>query len=78
MTGNTEIPNYQSDDRGRGVVVGRFMPKPEPKNDEDSKDSQSEPAVDPLNVSQMTREQRDGLKRRILSQHPELVDELTS
>jgi hypothetical protein len=29
-------------------------------------------------VSQMTREQRDALKRRILAEHPELVEELTS
>jgi hypothetical protein len=33
---------------------------------------------DPLEVSAMTREQRDALKRRILGQHPHLVDELTS
>jgi hypothetical protein len=32
----------------------------------------------PLDVSAMTREQRDALKRRILSQHPHLVEELTS
>ncbi len=31
-----------------------------------------------LDVSQMTREQRDALKRHILAQHPHLVDELTS
>jgi hypothetical protein len=34
--------------------------------------------ADPLDVSSMTREQRDALKRRILAQHPELVDELTA
>jgi hypothetical protein len=33
--------------------------------------------ADPLDVSQMTREQRDALKRRILVQH-HLVEELTS
>lgn len=33
---------------------------------------------DPLDVSSMTREQRDTLKRRILAQHPHLVEELTS
>ncbi len=31
---------------------------------------------DPLDVSAMTREQRDALKRRILAKHPELLDEL--
>ncbi len=36
-----------------------------------------EQPTDPLHVSAMTREQRDALKRRILEQHPELVDELT-
>jgi hypothetical protein len=30
-------------------------------------------ASDPLDVSQMTREERDALKRRILSQHPHLA-----
>jgi hypothetical protein len=35
-----------------------------------------EATVDPLDVSSMTREQRDALKRRILSQHPHLVSEL--
>jgi len=34
--------------------------------------------ADPLDVSQMTREQRDALKRRILAQYPHLVEELTS
>jgi len=33
-------------------------------------------ADDPLDVSRMSREQRDALKRRLLAQHPELVDEL--
>jgi hypothetical protein len=36
-----------------------------------------EQPADPLDVSQMTREQRNALKRRLLSQHPELVEELT-
>jgi hypothetical protein len=36
-----------------------------------------EQPADPLDVSAMTREQRDALKRRILAQHPHLVDELT-
>jgi hypothetical protein len=35
-------------------------------------------SADPLNVSAMSREERDALKRRILSQHPHLVQELTS
>ena len=30
---------------------------------------------DPRDVCAMTREQRDALKRRILAQYPELVDE---
>jgi hypothetical protein len=33
---------------------------------------------DPLDIASMTREQRDALKRRILAQHPHLVEELTS
>ncbi len=33
--------------------------------------------ADPLDVSPMTREQRDALKRQILAQHPHLVEELT-
>jgi hypothetical protein len=37
-----------------------------------------EQPADPLDVSAMTREQRDALKRRILAQHPELVDPLTA
>jgi len=35
-----------------------------------------EQPADPLDVSAMTREQRDALKRRILAQHPHLVSEL--
>lgn len=31
---------------------------------------------DPLDVSAMTREQRDALKRKLLSQHPELLEGL--
>ena len=37
-----------------------------------------EQPADPLDVSAMTREQRDALKRRILAQHPHLVEELSS
>ncbi len=47
------------------LVYGRQLQQPEDE----------EPA-DPLDVSQMSREQRNALKRRILAQHPELVDEL--
>ena len=47
------------------LVYGRQLQQPEDE----------EPA-DPLDVSQMTREQRDALKRRILAEHPELVQEL--
>ncbi len=36
------------------------------------------PTEDPLDVSAMTREQRDALERKILAQHPELVEKLTS
>lgn len=41
---STEIENYKPDDRGWGVVVGRFMPKPEPKreHEDDSQSSESE------------------------------------
>ena len=49
------------------LVYGRQLQQPE-----------DEQPADPLDVSQMTREQRDALKRRILAQHPHLVDELTS
>jgi hypothetical protein len=35
-----------------------------------------EQPADPLDVASMSREQRDALKRRILSQHPHLVSEL--
>jgi hypothetical protein len=34
------------------------------------------PSSDPLDVSRMTRDERDALKRRILDQHPELVEDL--
>jgi hypothetical protein len=47
------------------LVYGRQLQQP--------KDEQTS---DPLDVSAMTREQRDALKRRILSQHPHLVSEL--
>jgi hypothetical protein len=49
------------------LVYGRQLQQPE-----------DEQPADPLNVSQMTREQRNALKRRILAQHPHLVEELTS
>ncbi len=39
--------------------------------------SDDEQSADPLDVSQMTREQRD-LKRRILAKHPHLAEQLTS
>ncbi len=48
------------------LVYGRQLQQPE-----------DEQPADPLDVSQMTREQRDALKRRLLAQHPELVEELT-
>jgi hypothetical protein len=35
-----------------------------------------EQTSDPLDVASMTREERDALKQRILSQHPHLVSEL--
>ena len=34
--------------------------------------------ADPLDVSAMTRGQRDALKRKLLAEHPQLVEELTS
>lgn len=34
--GSTEIENYEPDDRGWGVVLGRFMPKPEVEDEDDS------------------------------------------
>jgi hypothetical protein len=46
------------------LVYGRQLQRP----------TDEQPA-DPLDVSAMTREQRDSLKRRILAQHPELVQE---
>jgi hypothetical protein len=44
MPGDTEIEDYEPDDRGWGVVVGRLMPKPEHEDDapKDSQSSQSE------------------------------------
>jgi hypothetical protein len=36
-----------------------------------------EQPADPLDVSAMTREERNALKRRILARHPHLVQELT-
>jgi hypothetical protein len=47
------------------LVYGRQLQQP----------ADEQPA-DPLNVNVMTREERDALKRRILSQHPHLVGEL--
>jgi hypothetical protein len=46
-------------------VYGRQLQQP--------KDEQTS---DPLDVASMTREERDALKRRILSQHRHLVSEL--
>jgi hypothetical protein len=46
-------------------VYGRQLQQP--------KDEQTS---DPLDVASMTREEREALKRRILSQHPHLVSEL--
>lgn len=36
------IENYEPDDRGWGIVVGRLMPKPEPMLEDEHED-----AVDP-------------------------------
>jgi hypothetical protein len=49
------------------LVYGRQLQQPP--------DETSSP--DPVDVSAMTRERRDALKRRILAQHSHLVDELT-
>jgi hypothetical protein len=49
------------------LVSGRQLQQPE-----------DEQPADPLDVSAMRLEQRDALKRRILAQHPHLVEELTS
>jgi hypothetical protein len=38
--------------------------------------SKDEQPADPLDVASMSREERDALKRRILSQHPHLVTQL--
>jgi hypothetical protein len=51
------------------LVYGRQLQQ---KEDEQSTGS------DPLDIASMTREQRDALKRRILAQHPHLVEELIS
>jgi hypothetical protein len=48
------------------LVYGRQLQQPE-----------DEQPADPLDVSAMTREQRNALKRRILEKHPHLVQELT-
>ncbi len=47
------------------LVYGRQLQQP----------ADEQPA-DPLDVSAMTREQRNALKRRLLAQHPELVESL--
>jgi hypothetical protein len=44
---------------------------------DDLQQPEDEQPADPLDVSAMTREQRDALKRKILAQHPHLVEELT-
>jgi hypothetical protein len=50
------------------LVYGRQLQQP----------SDEAPSEDPLDVSRMSREERDQLKRRILAQHPHLVEELNS
>jgi hypothetical protein len=47
------------------LVYGRQLQQP-----------MDEQPADPLDVSAMTKEQRDALKRRILAQHPHLVSRL--
>jgi hypothetical protein len=41
MPGLTEIENYEPSDKGWGVVIGRFMRKPEPKPEHE--DDSAEP-----------------------------------
>ena len=48
------------------LVYGRQLRQP----------SDEAPTEDPLDVSRMSREERNALKRRILAQHPELLDTL--
>jgi hypothetical protein len=48
------------------LVYGRQLQQP----------SDEATAADPLDVSAMSRDELDALKRRILSQHPHLVQEL--
>jgi hypothetical protein len=31
VPGTTEIENYEPPDKGWGIVIGRFRPRPEPK-----------------------------------------------
>jgi hypothetical protein len=40
------------------------------------KEDEQPAGSDPLDIASMTREQRDKLKRRLLTQYPHLVDEL--
>jgi hypothetical protein len=40
------------------------------------KEDEQPTGSDPLDIASMTREQRDKLKRRLLTQYPHLVDEL--
>jgi hypothetical protein len=47
------------------LVYGRQLQQP-----------MDEQPADPLDVASMSREERDAMKRRILSQHPHLVSEL--
>lgn len=40
------------------------------------KEDEQPAGSDPLDIASMTREQRDKLKRKLIAQHPHLVDEL--
>lgn len=63
----TEMPERRLERRVAYVqlVYGRQLQQPA-----------DETPADPLDVASMKREERDALKRRILSQHPHLVGEL--
>jgi hypothetical protein len=44
MPGFTEIPNYEREDEGWGVVIGPFIRPPAKEDDSSSTDSQSQPS----------------------------------
>jgi hypothetical protein len=42
MPGDTEVEDYEPDDRGWGVVAGGFMPKPVEEDDASQSEAEAE------------------------------------